>query len=670
LKPGDIGAPGSGTNEPLPVSPFLPGQEPEMMLIPPGIEQIPAPRNETGAGELPPLQPTPQAVPDLAALEFPVSKFTIKYGQPNLVGNKLLPSPAQQLINQPVKLAKTPAGYSGVTPPQKGEMVNLSALKGTQVFSGDALLSIYVAISQELNKKGIYGIFVTADPAQIDPQTANDLRGKDTNLTIEVFASQIEQIRTVSRPITKPPFKGGEPKIDSPADKKYIANSPLKPGSLLLKAKLQDYLERINRFPGRRVDAAVTASGKPGGVILDYVIRQEQPPIFLYAQASNTGTKSTGSWRERFGMDYRQPFKMDDILNLEYDTSDFSHSYSGLGSYEFTPIFPDVLKVKFYGSYGQYTASDVGFDLLTFSGRSWTAGAIATYTPFFVKGYPVDIFAGAEWKYVDVINPISTPPYGRTDFFLPYIGVSTDRTSDRYSIFGSVQVQANDAGLAHTSANQIQNMGRESTDRNFVIGRWDFSDSFFLEPIIFGDKWRQHLLWTQSTLANELAFMFRGQYTFDEKRLVPQFEDVVGGFNSVRGYPESIAAGDNALIGTAEYRFHLPMALKPTYVNQEPDKAPPKFAIRPEQIFAKPDWDLIFRAFVDVGAAFNNNRDISTEADRTLVGVGVGIELQVLRYLDLRVDYGLPVEALSGDKTSTPVKAWDGRFHIVGTVTW
>ena len=51
---------------------------------------------------------------------------------------------------------------------------------------------------------------------------------------------------------------------------------------------------RLNRQPGRRVDVAISGAGDLGLVDLDYpVVAQSRKPWYIYAQASNTGTKET-----------------------------------------------------------------------------------------------------------------------------------------------------------------------------------------------------------------------------------------------------------------------------------------------------------------------------------------------------------------------------------------
>ena len=142
---------------------------------------------------------------------------------------------------------------------------------------------------------------------------------------------------------------------------------------------------------------------------------------------------------------------------------------------------------------------------------------------------------------------------------------------------------------------------------------------------------------------------------------------------SVRGYPEAYTAGDNSVVLNAEYRFHLPRIRKPYDTDEkgEPDPAKaPKFALRPPTILGRPDLDLILRAFYDLGYVENNNLQPSLEANRFLSSAGVGVEVQVLRYLNLRLDWGFPLSAVDDDKTSRPVTVGSSRLSFVGVLTY
>ena len=238
-------------------------------------------------------------------------------------------------------------------------------------------------------------------------------------------------------------------------------------------------------------------------------------------------------------------------------------------------------------------------------------------------------------------------------------------------------------GLIGTNDDQLQKMGRFNVSKDFVIAKYSVGGSFFLEPLIFRKSWnayqeeadpaKRKAMWKKLTEAHELSFLLHGQYTFGDKRLIPQFEDVIGGFGSVRGYPEAFTSGDDTIIANAEYRLHLPRLLKPADLGAPVDPAKPvptpKFSFRPPTILGRPDLDVILRMFYDVGYAKNNDLVKSTEADRLLMSAGVGAEVQVSRYLNLRLDCGFPLVSVR-DKTSRPVEVGSPRLSFVGVISY
>ena len=155
---------------------------------------------------------------------------------------------------------------------------------------------------------------------------------------------------------------------------------------------------------------------------------------------------------------------------------------------------------------------------------------------------------------------------------------------------------------------------------------------------------------SRSTLAHEIVISTRGQYAFDA-RLVPQFQQVAGGMFTVRGYDQSDVAGDNAVIGTVEYRYHFARTLDP---GAEAIELPVigRFQARPRTVFAHADWDLILKAFMD-GAETWYNQDTPdasarmAESREDLFSVGLGVELQLLRYLRAGVDLAWPRSKLA-----------------------
>ena len=587
--------------------------------------------------------------------------------------------------------------------------VKVSAFQEPRMVSAMAIQDIYDAIVKRLTDRGLIGIYLMA---AINPGSGQDLRKETVDVEVQIFVSEVAKLRTISRRV---PFRiGALPKInddDAPdqpvGDPKHLwikAKSPLyvfdkqKGGGLLEKKRLQSYLSRLNRFPGRRVDAAINATGETGKVQIDYLIR-EQKHFLAYFQEENNGTKSTGEWRSRIGIELRQLINKDDILRLDYTTSNLEQYNAGIISYQFALIKPDVLKMKLYGLYGNYSAQDVGFAGANFQGETMTAGAAITWTPLYWHGFPLDVTVGAEVLRASVENGASGLK-SATNFILPYVALGTERVTDRFTLAANAQIKGS---FGNSDQDALNGLGRFGADGSFWMTTADLSASVFLG----------------SRLANEVAITAHAQYTLGDRRLIPQLELIAGGFNTVRGYPESLTSGDSGMVGSFEYRLHVPRLFKPsdaaakkakkskakpataladatakakpgtkvkaeaapgatpgtppvvTALDQRGDSLASKFRLRPGTVGGGADWDLIFRLFADFGQTYNNKRIAVIEENRTLFSVGSGLELQLFKptYFSLRLDYGVVVEPQSALLVN-PVRAGDGRFHISATIAW
>lgn len=615
---------------------------------------------------------------ELSHLKYPVSAFEIEYAGAGKFAGKKLPN-TDQLLSVSVQLGRLKGAYAdpGAGSP---EVLRLRDLTTTQTFSAGAIQAISSAVVQKFGPKVASGVFVVPDPEQISPSTGADLRkGGSKKLKLLVYVGVVKEVRTVAKgPSYEPPNP-----VNTERYERIAKNSPIKAGELLEKPVLQDYLSRVNRYPGRRADSSVSASGEPGAVYLDYLIREDKP-WFFYAQTSNTGTPESGLWRSRVGGTLRQLAGIDDILNAEYSVSELGKTRAVNMAYEFAPVFPDVLKVSAFGSYADFTADQVGFNKDRFTGSSSSAGLSLTYTPVVIHGYFVDTLLGAAWRNVQVNNPAAGTK-GNVDFFVPYIGTAVSKETEWSNFATMVRLETNLSGVAGTKEAELPKLGRFNTSKDFVIGHWETRHSFYLEPVIDRLAWLEAKDWKKARQVHELAFSGRAQYVFGNKRVVPQLEDIVGGFSTVRGYPQSTTVGDNTAMGSAEYRFHFPRILRPSsevdfsspvFPSQGPGDAvqagdvKPRFATRPPAILAKPDWDLILRTFFDAGVAQNNQRDPNTERDRTLAGAGLGAELQVSRYLNLRCDWGFALKSVSDRLMSRPVKAGDNTVYMQASVVW
>lgn len=563
-----------------------------------------------------------------------------------------------------VLLSPTEHGWVSVTDGAAVHGVRLGDIgsDGVVVVYGSALAAINQGIRDYLEaEQGLIGHLVTPDASEIAYRTSRqDLRApEDTELTIMVWRAVVGEVRTVAhgdRLAEKDdPGVGDESNVNRVEHQRLRDRLRVEPGALLTREKIDDEIHRLNRHPGRRVDAAIAPSGQPGEVIVDYLIA-EPKPWNVYVQTSNTGTESTDIWQQRVGFINRQLTGRDDVLQLDLVTTAFDETTAVLGSYSFD-LGPRA-RAKIYGRWNEYTAKDVGFGFENFKGDGYAIGAEVAVNVW--QGGPkfVDAVVGVRGEHIHVENRLFLIE-GEDDFLLPYVGFRFEKSTPVHSSYGELILESNWGAVVGSSKEEVQRLGRFGADDDFTVLRGQLTHSFFLEPIFNPEGFRGEKGEDEMTLAHEISVNLRGQYSFNS-RLVPNYEFVAGGFHTVRGYDESAAVGDDAILGSLEYRYHLGRSLPARSETATVFGKP--FRVARTRPYGAADWDVIFKGFVDVAHLSVNDAPFFETAE-TLVGAGVGIETQLKSNLTLRLDYGMALTNI-GEGASRTTGVGDTRLHF------
>ncbi len=505
------------------------------------------------------------------------------------------------------------------------------------------------------------------------------------------------------------------------------ACSPIHPGDAVYINELSRYINFLNRYPGRQVDAALAAGrdvsakepanmpckteSKVGRLILNYMVAERKRPL-LYSRLTNNGTKETTKWREQFGLVQYNLANMSDTLYLDYLTGNFDSVHSVSGGYEWNLgdmfdadtcgkskhnskisnwNFGDLTRVRagLSGSWRQYDASEVGLGGMKFHGRSYGLGGELTWNFYQRRDWFVDVVAGLQYDRIKVNNELAGVK-GSSGFLLPHFGFRLEHNTARGSLNGMTSVMFNLPGLGGTAdegLGALDRLGRVNTDRRWLIWQYSLSGSVFLEPlfdknwgitdavrgnnnVVSGNNWagsseggkvKTHF----STLAHELFGRVSGQFVPGDRRLPANYTQTIGGANTVRGYPEAFAAGDNGVYGTLEYRYHWPRSLRP---QNNPGRLLGKpFRFRPGYELGVPDWDLVLCGFADAGYVSDNSA-LSYERDITLVSAGVGAEVSLRNNIKFRADWGWPLK--QADNGSEKVTTGHCRVHLALTVVY
>lgn len=521
------------------------------------------------------------------------------------------------------------------------------------------------------------GHFVQVDPRQVDPSRATRFEEGDT-LRFWIQAIEVDEVRTVARAENERVGEG-EPLVNNPIHRRIVEQSPVSPrriqlgdsldesgeltvipGSIPRFRELEEYAARLNRHPGRRVDPVVTPGSGPGLVGIDYIVNEVKPWLIL-GEVSNTGTEETDEWRYRIGFLHTQLTGADDILQLDYLTAGFDESHAVIASYQ-RPIIKDRFWFRLFGNWSEYTASDVGLAGIDFEGESFQFGGELIYNVFQHRDWFIDVLGGARYENVEVFNGAADET-GEDDYTVVYGGVRLERASALASTFASVRLETSVGDL---DLDEAELLGRAEPSKSWTVLRYDASHSFFLEPILNpGGFSAQSGREDEMTLAHQLALSARGQLSFND-RLLPNEQQTAGGFFTVRGYPESLLAGDSVHLFTGEYRFYLIRSLPAVGIGRDEVAQPfGNFQFRRTAPYGAGDWDLLFRAFADYAVVRASDATIF-EIEDELFGIGVGAELLVRNNLSLRLDWGFAVNEV--ETSADDVDQWDNRLHFSATV--
>ncbi len=522
-------------------------------------------------------------------------------------------------------------------------LLKVKQLRGYRL-STAATDAVQQAVVKRINDMGIGGVAVRL----ASPDTDESGRA-----TVNVVAGEITEVQAKGIDEEQPtPVSGDAIVRRSPVQ--TVGDEP----ALLAVEDVNDYLARLNRFPGRSVTAAISAGENPGTLALDYLVTEEKT-FNLYAEVSNTGTDSTNKWLEQFGLFATQLTGNDDILSFEGITSNFSERTRSLNGYYDSRLGDsEDLRWRVTGIWGDYTAADVGFFQQDFKGSTWGVQGDLIWNFYQDGTLFLDLDAGFRYWNSEAQNTFFgfLLADGESDFITPSLSVSAFDMRDTSALQATL-------GVAYTSPDADQaildQLGRSNTSQDWWVLFGSGYYSFFLDEFL-DPNWADQAIHTS---IHELTLRGQGQYAFDS-RLTPLSMSTMGGYATVRGYPQATISGDSSIQGSLEYRFHLPRSF---------DSAPAgrgwlddDFRWAPDSATgAPPDWDLALLGFIDAAEVWQSDA-LSFENDATLVGAGIGAELAIRDYMKFTVNYAWALHEVE----SANVRSGSSRLYFLGSISF
>ena len=555
------------------------------------------------------------------------------------------------LMQTSVKLYQKDNVYSG-SADSKGVEITLTLEElstRTGSLTDSARVSIQNAVVANMNTKGIGGVACLIEPA------AN---AQGTN-TMKVVAAQFGGVRTIASGV-----RAGETgqSINDANQQRIKDESPLKEGDVMKKEVLEDYLYSLSRFPGRTVSAAVSNEPSSAQVVLDYYV-QEKKVFDVYAGVSNTGTTETSKFQYRVGLLATQLTNNDDILSIDYQNSNFQDTQSVNSYYDARVGTMQDLRWRLTGQWGQYYSSDLGLAAQDFSGNNWGVQGELIWT-FLQKGNSfLDVDAGVKtWGATTENTLLQTN--GSATFVTLSAMFNVLSTGDTWAFQGSF------GGMYTTtdaSQQSLDELGRTDTSKAFSTINGSVYGSFYLDPFLDSSWSNSQSLY--KPLIHEIFGSVRGQYAFDY-RLTPLSQYTMGGLYTVRGFAQSITAGDNALVGTIEYRMHLPRMFTPTVPTGSFPSASKPFKWAPDSSTgAAPDWDLVFSTFFDAGTV-SSNQAYEFEVNTPMYSAGVGLDLNVLTNISVGLDWAWALNSIESTTANVNVESGSSQFWFTATLVY
>jgi len=520
-------------------------------------------------------------------------------------------------------------------------LVDLLSAKGDAVsLSAEDLFRLSEVALHFLKAEGYEGIVVFPEPTQIDPLTGKDLRPKtDTRLDFKIWVSRVESVELdyqVKDDIEESRrIKRIERLLGRRVEEDAIVGQPLRDS-------FGRFVDRLGNHPGRNGRLLLLPGDEPGAV--DAVVRlSESHAVEAGAHASNSGTDTTGEWMLGGVARHNQITNHDDRLDLSWGFSNTGERKAVSLGYRLPLLGPDVLELSLGFSHSNYDASSFAVTRIDFEGRSNSASAELVWRPLEMEtdNSALEFFAGLGIEESFASNSLLAGE-GRGKFVSPRVGVVARSKGRLHRSVASLSVSGN--------------LSRISPVNRVILGGIDVEDRFsrlsfsYLNRFNIGD-WFTDLSDSTLILDNPGSHHLHLRAAVDvglrDARHLPQKQFILGGTGSVRGYPESPAAGDNGFLLSLEYRF----ALNGEISVGKGEKI--KAAVSP---------------FVDYGETYvNDPKDY--ESDRRLLGAGIGLELGLPFGGSARVDFAKPLKKIvNSGAVLDGTRSGDGRVHA--RISW
>lgn len=368
--------------------------------------------------------------------------------------------------------------------------------------------------------------------------------------------------------------------------------------------QLQEDVRWLNTNPFRSTDLAFQPGETTGTTDVILEVNDRMPLRFFFTY-DNYGIDLTGKNRLSTGFNFGNLFNTDQQVNFQYTTTT-QEVFNSLNAYSGSWIIPFPWR-NYLTVYGAYAGSQAEIaPNNTLQGNSWQVSARYNAPLPMIFEYTHEVYGGFDFKQSSNSLLIFNTEIGDGGGFGLYnvFQLTAGYSGNIPDPIGSTSFEVagfySPGGLGTLNDQETYNNIRPDADPDYGYGKLNLKRGFVL-PLNFS-----------------LTAAFNGQIT--TSNLMPTEQYGLGGYNTVRGYDERVANGDNAWVFNAEFRTP-PGSIAKIFGNQEID----------DRIQFLGFWDYGF-------VGFNNAQP--GQSNTYLMGAGPGLRYNIDRFVSVQFDWG------------------------------
>jgi len=385
---------------------------------------------------------------------------------------------------------------------------------------------------------------------------------------------------------------------------KFKNEVSLREGDTVDGDQLQEDVRWLNTNPFRSTDLAFQPGEAPGTTDVILEVNDRMPLRFFFTY-DNYGIDLTGKNRLSTGFNFGNLFNLDQQLNFQYTTTT-QEIFNSLNAYSGSWIVPFPWR-NYLTVYGAYAGSQAEIaPNNTLKGDSWQVSARYNAPLPMIFEYTHEVYGGFDFKQSsNSLLIFNTPIQGGGGFGLYNVFQLTAGYSGNIpDPIGSTSFEVagfySPGGLGTLNDQDTYSQIRANADPDYGYGKLNFKRGFLL-PLNFS-----------------LTGAFNGQIT--TSNLMPTEQYGLGGYNTVRGYDERVANGDNAWVINLEF-WTPPGSIFKIFGNQEVEDR------------------IQFLAFWDYGFV-GYEQPQPGQVNSWLMSVGPGLRYNIDRYVSVQFDWG------------------------------